>query len=454
MANRISSLIQQHETHRQLVGYARPAVSRWAPPDAIVVPASRPAANLDQAVALAQAVNCRLVAFCSRQAEATEVMERVAATGFRRAIVADLPRGYSHEFLRFSSSCLVREASPGITENPNGDLSIKRNLGLLLARMLGWQRIFFMDDDIRDVTPVDLYATVGMLGHHHSAGMMVTDFPDNSVVCHAHRQTGAPQDTFVSGSALAVNILEETGFFPEVYNEDWLFFYDNAHAKRLGWSGANAAQLHYDPFDQPERTKRQEFGDVLAEGLYALLDQGAGETEADRYYWKVFLDARWRFLENIIHRYWRTTPDQQVKIISTVQTAMMCLMQIQPRVCDLYVKAWRDDLRNWSETMKSVPRAASIDAALGQLGLKSADTGYRECHRLSRAAVRRRYVRASATAISQIATSDLLHSLRFTRLSREQQSKELPAQLPAQPAAMAEADRLGRRPTSKAPPIA
>ena len=448
MASRSSSVIQQHETHRQLVGYARPPVSRWIPPDAIVVPASRPAANLDQAVALAQAVNCRLVVFCSRQAKATEVMERVAATGFRRAIVADLPAGYTHESLRFRSSGVVREASPGIAENPNGDLSIKRNLGLLLARMLGWKRIFFMDDDIRDVTPADLYATVAMLGRHRSAGMMVTDFPDNSVVCHAHRETGAPQDTFVSGSALAVNILDETGFFPEVYNEDWLFFYDNARARRLGWSGANAAQLPYDPFDQPERTKRQEFGDVLAEGLYALLDEGAGETEADHDYWKFFLDARWRFLENIIHRYWRTTPDQQVKIIGSVQTAIECLVQIQPRVCDLYVKAWRDDLRNWAETMKSVPRANSIHAALGQLGLKPADTGYRERHRLSTAAVRRRYMQASTTAIAQVATSDRLQGLRFARLARERQPTGLAARLLAPSAKTAEPDRPGAGLTS------
>ena len=159
---------------------------------------------------------------------------------------------------------------------------------------------------------------------------MVTDFPDNSVVCHAHRETGGSQDTFVSGSALAVNSWTETGFFPEVYNEDWLFFYDNARARRLGWSGANAAQLPYDPFDQPERTKRQEFGDVLAEGLYALLDEGAGETQADHDYWNFFLDARWRFLENIIHRYRRTTPDQQVKIIGSVQTAMIASCKSSP----------------------------------------------------------------------------------------------------------------------------
>ena len=75
----------------------------------------------------------------------------MAATGFRRAIVADLPGGYTHESSGSALLASSREASPGIAENPNGDLSIKRNLGLLLARMLGWERIFFMDDDIRDV---------------------------------------------------------------------------------------------------------------------------------------------------------------------------------------------------------------------------------------------------------------------------------------------------------------
>ena len=318
--------------------------------------------------------------------------------------------------------------------------------------MLGWQRIFFMDDDIRSVTPVDLCATVGMLGHHRSAAMMVTDFPDNSVVCHAHRETGALQDIFVSGSALAVNVLEETGFFPEVYNEDWLFFYDNARARRLGWSGANAAQLPYDPFDQPERTKRQEFGDVLAEGLYALLDQGAGETAADRYYWKVFLEARRRFLENIIHRYWRTTPDQQVKIISTVQTAMMCLMQIQPRVCDLYVKAWRNDLRNWSETMKSAPRAASIDSALGQLGLKPADTGYweRQSAVKGRFGYRRRYGQASAWPLADRHVRSAIPGCVHSAVLRAA-TKELTAQLPRSRRPIA---GPGPRLTSTAPPIA
>ena len=234
MVHRIIPFARQHETHRQLVGLARPGLGRRKPHlDAIIVPAARPAGNLDHAVTLARAVGCTLVVLCSKEAQAAEVSELLAARGFGQAVVADIPDDYDHHVLDFASSRLMRSELPPFFENPNGDLSVKRNLGLLLARMLGWERVFFMDDDIRDVASADIFAAIAMLGRYRSVGMRVTDFPDNSVVCHAHRETGAAQDIFISGSVLATNCFEATSFFPEIYNEDWLFFYDDAHLRRL-----------------------------------------------------------------------------------------------------------------------------------------------------------------------------------------------------------------------------
>ena len=109
---------------------------------------------------------------------------------------------------------------------------MKRNIGLVLAKMLGWRRIFFLDDDIRDITYPDLQRTVDMLGSFSAAGMWVTEFPDNSIVCHANRVTGGSQDVFVSGAALAVDCESDIGFFPDIYNEDWLFFFDAASKGR------------------------------------------------------------------------------------------------------------------------------------------------------------------------------------------------------------------------------
>ena len=373
MVHRIIPFARQHETHRQLVGLARPGLGRRKPHlDAIIVPAARPAGNLDHAVTLARAVGCTLVVLCSKEAQAAEVSELLAARGFGQAVVADIPDDYDHHVLDFASSRLMRSELPPFFENPNGDLSVKRNLGLLLARMLGWERVFFMDDDIRDVASADIFAAIAMLGRYRSVGMRVTDFPDNSVVCHAHRETGAAQDIFISGSVLATNCFEATSFFPEIYNEDWLFFYDDAHLRRLGWSGRNAMQLQYDPFSQPQRAERQEFGDVLAEGLYALLHLGAGAAAATAEYWKDFLMARQKFLENILSRVSRAAPGIQARIIDAVETARKCLFSIEPEMCENYLRAWRTDLLDWADRVAVLPRHNSIDAALREFGLRPA----------------------------------------------------------------------------------
>ncbi len=436
MVRRFFPRIRQHETHRQLMGRVRPSGGRVprAGLDAIIVPASRPAANLDHAVTLARAAKCRLVVFCSLKAQAPAVEELLAARCFSQAVVVDLPSDYSHELLSFASSDLARRELPGAWANPNGDLSTKRNLGLLLARMLGWNRIFFIDDDIRDIGYADLCTTVSMLGRYRSVGMRVTDFPDNSVVCHAHRETGASQDIFVSGSVLAVDCLGPVGFFPEVYNEDWLFFYDDVRARRLGWSGSNATQLHYDPFDNTRRAEKQEFGDVLAEGLYALLHHGAGAEDATSGYWDDFLVARRGFLENIISRSGLVTPEIRGKMVNAVHTAMMCLMQVQPRMCETYVSAWRKDLRSWAENLREVRRASSVESALQELALKPAKSGRPVRPPSSGAAGAARSVPRGPVRVPQIATFDLL-----------------PGRVTARPAPARGRHRKGRAPAPPGP---
>jgi hypothetical protein len=378
VVRRILPYVRQYETHRQFAGRARPGswrVSR-AHLDAIIVPASRTADNLEHAVSLAQAAECWLIVLCSRETRATDVGQLFSDTGFRKGVAVDISDDYRHPLLTFRSSDLARDSEPTVCVSPNGDLSTKRNLGLLLARMLGWSRIFFMDDDVRGVSLADLRATVAMLDRYRSVGMRVTDYADNSVVCHAHRATGADQDVFVSGSVLAVNCQEPFGFFPEIYNEDWLFFYDDVRAGRLGWSGRDVTQLRYDPFENVQRAERQEFGDVLAEGLYGLLHIRSDLSTVPVRYWNDFLATRKRFLEEIIGRADSLAPEIGQNIVRAVQTAMLCLMQVQPKLFEDYIRAWRYDLDNWTERLKTVPRLDSIDAALEALTLGSAQRGH------------------------------------------------------------------------------
>jgi hypothetical protein len=362
--------IRHHGTHNGLVspdGFDE-AASAELKLDAIIVPAARTAAHLEHAVTLARAADCWLLILCSQRVKRAEVAQFMTARSFSKAIVIDLPRGYSHELLTFPALRSVRDELPTACGYYVTDLSMKRNVGLVLARMLKWRRVFFLDDDIRDITRPDLQSTVNMLGSFDAAGMWVTDFPDNSTVCHAHRMTEGSQDVFVSGAALAVDCDAEIGFFPNIYNEDWLFFFDAAASGRLANSGREATQLVYYPFANARRAAWQEFGDVLAEGLYALLHQGLGVEQATREYWTRFLEARRIFLEGVMTRMDQAAPDFQEEMALSVQSALKCLLTIKPDLCERYVTAWRQDLRDWKQRAAAIT-AMSVDEALRNLRL-------------------------------------------------------------------------------------
>ena len=172
-----------------------PPLSRSARLDAVIVPTSRGATALDGAVHLATSMDATVVALCSKRTLAHEVDARFARVPGARVLAIDVPAGYRHDLLpirtvapRFRSASYPRRT----------DLSLKRNLGLLLARLRDWGRILFLDDDIGDSVhgrPTGLPAATAQrlaaaLNHHQIAGLACRDFPDNSVVCHARRLAG------------------------------------------------------------------------------------------------------------------------------------------------------------------------------------------------------------------------------------------------------------------------
>jgi hypothetical protein len=367
--------VKQYGTHVHLIRQSvrRPWSRAARPLDAIIVPAAREAHSLDYAITLAKAVGCRLVVLASRQCVPDAVWRRFEIHSFERGIVIAIPRGYQLP-MRFETSPVVnddvRKASAGRTS----DLSIKRNLGLLLAHLLDWGRILFLDDDIQQVSVRRLRCTLAMLDHYRSVGTLVPDFPDNSVACHAHRATGGSQDVFVTGSVLAVNCEKPVEFFPDIYNEDWLYLYPQVADRTLAWSRGWAKQRRYDPFQNPARAAREEFGDVLAEGLYATLHNGRRGELYDPRYWAEFTDARSDFLIAIRKRA-EQRGTQVAGLAEAVQAAHDQLIRIEADWYGAYLGLWQQDRRTWAQYVGRLRKAPSLDAALDGLGLAGAGTG-------------------------------------------------------------------------------
>ena len=157
----------------------------------------------------------------------------------------------------------------------------------------------FLDDDIFGVTLTDLAKIASQLDSHQVTGLISRSFPDNSVVCHANRLSGRDQDNFVTGAALGVNCAEKPlDFFPDVYNEDWLFFASHAAQGQI-ISVGTARQQPYKPFADPKRAVMEEFGDLIAEGLYALFNDGQSLDAATKAYWNDFIHARRELIERL-----------------------------------------------------------------------------------------------------------------------------------------------------------
>src|SRR6185295_20047081 len=88
-----------------------------------------------------------LVVLCSRKTSLTEAVARLGRRRRCRALVIEVPKRYQHDLLPRRTAALRFKVA---SANRWSDLSLKRNLGLLLARLHGWGKILFLDDDIGD----------------------------------------------------------------------------------------------------------------------------------------------------------------------------------------------------------------------------------------------------------------------------------------------------------------
>jgi hypothetical protein len=338
--------------------------------DTIVVPTVRPL-SLRPAIALAEEIGCTLVMLCSTAEQAAEAvseygsLDKVLVTYVSPFAAENLPPFLTsqHPQIDIGISCHV-------------DIARKRNVGLLLARLCGWRTIMFLDDDIRGMTVSAVVEAAAMTEGYRAAGFRIGDYPDNSVVCHAHRLAGGAQGVFPGGSALVVDVGQSDTMFPPIYNEDWLFLFDAVQSRSVVLAGT-LAQLEYNPFARPQRAVSEEFGDVIAEGLYRLLHQGGTVIDATQAYWRSTLERRFRLIDHITDELLLRRGDGPV-----TRYALMSLVAARERLADItelaclsFVHAWRTDVDTWRRQLTNLPVLADLAAAAKYLGLPTLDNG-------------------------------------------------------------------------------
>lgn len=353
-----------HGSHRDLL---------WAPVDhfpsrqgidAIIVPTARRPAYLTGAAEVAQALGSTLVTLHSKEwTTAAKAVERLPPTVDLIAI--DVPEPARLRLPDLDTSRLLA----GTVFARRSDLSAKRNLGLVLSRLLGWSRVLFLDDDITGLDPADVRRASGLLDTHSAVGLNIGGFPDHSVVCHAYRQAGGGQQSFVGGGALAVDVERSNSFFPEIYNDDWFFLLDGDKGLQPVAATGQVRQYPYDPFRNPGRARAEELGDVLAEGIYWLLDQNRSISDADRAYWARFLAKRRQFIQRVLRMVEKDDiePAEKARRIAALKGALGRLALITPELCGSYLRAWAADRQQWQHHIQLLPTCQHRTDALAEL---------------------------------------------------------------------------------------
>jgi hypothetical protein len=360
-----------HGSHRPLIG----RVDGPAPQvkvDAIIVPTARPVAYLREAASAALSLGCPLVTLHSRRW--TSAYAAAASLDSAVDLIAiDVPETAQLRLPELETSRLL----VGKPFERRTDLSAKRNLALMLSHMLRWKRIIFLDDDIRVPKSGDLSRAAGLLDDHAAVGLGMGGFADNSMVCHAFRAVGGWQETFIGGGALAVAMKRNRSFFPNIYNEDWFFLLDAGQRLQSVASVGQVLQYPYDPY-RVERARAEEFGDVLAEGIFWLLDQGKPASDGDLAHWDDFLAHRKQFIQQV-----RSMVASQTSINSSVRTRMHEALtaalgrceRIRPEFCVAYMKALATDQDRWQHHIQQILRqpVPSREEALNSLTIKGGE---------------------------------------------------------------------------------
>lgn len=239
-------------------------------------------------------------------------------------------------------------SNPLSTPSPSvWDLPIKRNYALWHANKHGYRRILLVDDDIRGMTEEQLSIGAIALSNYTIAGLFVQYFPDTSLVGHAAIRIGEHLQPFLSGSCLFIRADLATGLFPPIYNEDWIYMAYEIEKGAVCSLGSIEQEI-YDPFSRTDAAVFQEPGEVIADGLFVLLDRRRFQDRFSPDFWAAFLRKRVAWLEYLRRRVYE--PDHRVAI----GEALSRCTEITPEQCVSFILDYEQDRVKWRSVLEEL----------------------------------------------------------------------------------------------------
>lgn len=157
--------------------------------------------------------------------------------------------------------------NPSREYNLNYDLPTKRNFAIQYGIQNGFSKIGLIDDDIIiDIQKVKKAAAILEKENANLVGYYSLNFPDKSAIDLVEcKLKNTSPDVCLSGNCLFINLDKAVGFFPYVYNEDWMYIMGNIIEGKVVGAGT-VEQMYHEPWNDLNRIAFEQFGDIIAFG--------------------------------------------------------------------------------------------------------------------------------------------------------------------------------------------
>jgi len=177
-----------------------------------------------------------------------------------------------------------------------------RNYALIMSLINGWDKMIMVDDDIDfrswDKINQDLYR----LNNYPIVGANIVNMPDSSIVGYLFRSSGIIDETFLSGSYLAIDLTAVEFPFPNIYNEDWIWIFLHQSKSSVPIFGS-VTQLEYDWTEGAvDEAIFQELGETAMEGLLKSDRRNIRYNINDQEFWEQAIEWRRQKLEKLESR--------------------------------------------------------------------------------------------------------------------------------------------------------
>ena len=245
-----------------------------------------------------------------------------------------------------------------------------RNYEIMLSKVIGFQKVVFVDDDVSIKNPELLRATFRMLEHVDFVGARIGGLADQSIIGHVGLRQGDPElPEFVSGGFMGFRLESVMEPFMNYYNEDWIWILMH---KTASYAMTPAKIIHQTFHSMvrngSNRAIRQEMGEMLLEGVWNVAPSRNLPLLTVRSVWKRVIADRVFWIHDIAEK----CRQQNDRVGVAIATALLRhASTISPSLLAAIFEQYFALLPKWRSILKATSRLAIPKKVKKDIGLET-----------------------------------------------------------------------------------